>query len=67
MNNWSQWKDILVFSFATESFLLQGKVNRKTNRKKFKAVSCSRGRFGMGFAHSVTEEQLRKVGLFDKE
>lgn len=36
--SWSRWTDITTFSYAGEAFLLQGKVNSRTNAKKFKVI-----------------------------
>jgi hypothetical protein len=62
-SNWTRWEDILVFTFGYKNYLLQGKKNLKTNRKKFKVTSCSG--LSTAYASNVTEEKLVEKGLFD--
>ena len=58
-SNWSHWHDIKVFSYGNEAYLLQGKRNIKTNRKKFKMTSICKDQ-----GYNVSEEELRDKGLF---
>lgn len=39
---WSKWVDICTFSFGSCAYLLQGKVNKNSNSKKFKVVPLKR-------------------------
>jgi hypothetical protein len=62
--SWSRWTDITTFSYASQAFLLQGKVNSRTNAKKFKIISF-KTRTGIVKIGHMTMEQLALTGLID--
>ena len=61
---WSKWRDISVFNFGFESYLLQGRVHKKTNLKRFTIVPL-KGRFQSAYCGNMTEEKLAKASLFN--
>jgi hypothetical protein len=66
-NNWTPYTDILVFNYGYCSYLLQGKRNRITNRKKFKVTKCGGSPFSDAKTDSVTEEKLFEKQLFIRQ
>ena len=64
--SWSKWADISTFSYASEAYLLQGMVNRKTNSKQFKVTAIS-SRFKIADPRNVSIDELDKCGLIERE
>jgi len=61
--SWSRWTDIKTFQFAYGGYLLQGKVNKKTNAKKFRITEMKQS---FVIAETTCEiETLDKCGLID--
>ena len=52
---WSNWVDVAVFDYGSDSYLIQMKVSRK-NKKKFRNTKLS-GRF-----YQLAEVSLKDVG-----
>lgn len=64
--SWSKWVDIKVFNFGHEMFLLQGKVNSRSNAKKFRITGT--GKWGSSVCVNVMSiEELMERGLIDQE
>lgn len=63
--SWSKWADICTFSFAYNAYLLQGKVNKRTNAKIFR-VTAMKGMIGVADVGSIELDQLKKCGLIDE-
>lgn len=61
---WSKWVDIVAFNWAQESYLLQGRKNRFTNRKQF-AIRRSKQPWRVAECGYMNEERLRQAGLWD--
>jgi hypothetical protein len=61
---WSKWKDIDTFTFGTSAYLLQGKLNKGTNAKKFKVVCTADGAGGANIV-SIEFSKLEERGLID--
>ena len=64
--SWSKWVDISTFSWGSEAYLLQGKVNRRTNAKRFLVTAIS-SRFKVADPRNVSIEELDKCGLIERE
>jgi|LakMenEpi03Aug12_release.lakeMendotaPanAssembly.Ray.scaffolds.fasta_scaffold2760367_1 hypothetical protein len=58
---WSRWTDITTFSYGYDSYLLQGKLNKRTNSKKFKITSIT------SKDRSISLEKLIESGLIDTQ
>jgi hypothetical protein len=63
--SWSRWADICTFSYGDNAFLLQGKVNKTTNAKKFKVTAMKRFTGGAD-VKSMTMERLSECGLINE-
>jgi len=63
--SWSKWSDISTFSYGYKSYLLQGRVNRKTNAKKFK-VTPIKNKYGTVGVETMKMERLVECGLIDE-
>ncbi len=61
--SWSRWTDIIVFTYGYNSYLLQGKVNKRTNAKVFQVISF-KNKLGTASAN-LTMEKLDECGLVD--
>lgn len=64
--SWSRWTDICTFSYGRTACLLQGRVNKKTNAKKFKITEL-RQRFTLNDVHNMPIEKLNECGLIDSQ
>lgn len=65
--SWSKWADITTFPFAG-SYLLQGKVNKRTNAKKFRVTTISSGNmFSAQYLDGLPIEKLEESKLIDRE
>ena len=64
--SWSKWVDISTFSYASCAYLLQGKVNRTTNAKRFRVTAIS-STFKIADPRNVPIEELDKCGLIQSE
>jgi hypothetical protein len=64
--SWSRWTDIITFSYAG-AYLLQGKVNRLTNAKKFKITALRANHLGVAKVERMPIETLEKCGLIDQQ
>jgi len=64
--SWSRWTDICTFSFGYSAYLLQGKVNSKTNAKKFKVIS-TKGLVGVADVGVLEMKRLKECGLICEE
>jgi len=60
--SWSKWVDISTFSFGSSAYLLQGKVNKNSNSKKFKVVPLKRF-YQTGDIGSIEMSKLEECGL----
>ena len=63
--SWSRWTDISVFHYSSNSYLLQGKVNKFNNAKKFR-VTAIKNKFGIHSDASITMEKLESCGLVNQ-
>lgn len=63
--SWSKWVDIDTFAFNGMPYLLQGKVNRSTNAKKFRITRM--GTLMGTSSGSVSLDKLRERGLIDDQ
>ena len=63
--SWSKWTDINTFEFNSSPYLLQGKVNRVSNAKKFRVTTIGT-RFGTS-PRSMPFDELRKHGLIEDQ
>lgn len=61
--SWSRWTDIVTFSYAG-AYLLQGKVNSRTNAKKFKVIAI-KNRAGVAKMEFLDMNKLAATGLID--
>lgn len=57
------WKDIQVFNYGLQSYLLQGKRWKRTNVKVFKITQIG-GHALSSLSVKTTKEELQKVNLF---
>ncbi len=64
--SWSKWVDIDTFNYTSYAYLLQGKVNRATNAKRFKVVAIS-STFKIADPGHVPMADLEKAGLIERE
>lgn len=62
--SWSRWTDIATFSFGYNAYLLQGKVNKRTNAKRFR-VQSTKQVFAVADIGGISMEQLDKCKLID--
>lgn len=63
--SWSKWTDISVFTFGHDGYLLQGKVNRISNAKRFRITEQKQS---LKSAHSYASfDRLKEVGLIDEQ
>ena len=60
--SWSRWTDISTFDYAG-GYLLQGKVNKRTNAKKFKITEMRQ--CWKVAKTSVSMDKLKENGLID--
>lgn len=63
--SWSRWTDIDTFYYDTHPYLLQGKVNKRSNAKKFK-ITAIKNTIGHSSMQGLNIEQLFKCGLIDQ-
>lgn len=61
--SWSRWTDITTFAFGG-AYLLQGKVNSRTNAKKFK-VTAIKNKVGVAKLEHLSMDKLASNGLID--
>lgn len=64
--SWSKWADITTFTFGSNAYLLQGKVNRRTNAKKFKVTAMKR-LSGVADVGHMKMERLAECGLIEEQ
>ena len=64
--SWSRWTDIITFSYAG-AYLLQGKVNSRSNSKKFRVVQLRENSLGVAKVEHMPIETLEKCGLIDTQ
>jgi hypothetical protein len=63
--SWSRWTDIKTFQYGYGGYLLQGRMNKKTNAKIFRITEMKHS-----FVTTETTceiEQLDKCGLIDSQ
>jgi len=60
--SWSKWIDIDTFSFGGSACLLQGKVNTRTNAKKFRVTGMKKS-FNVHDIGHLKLEKLTECGL----
>jgi len=60
--SWSKWIDIDTFSFGMSAYLLQAKVNKSTNAKKFR-VTKTKNNFGVADIGNLKLEKLTEAKL----
>ena len=63
--SWSRWTDIDTFSYTAEAYLLQGRVNYRTNSKQFKVTSM-KNTFSLAHIGKLDIAILEDRGLIDK-
>jgi hypothetical protein len=63
---WGRWKDISVFHFHYQPFLLQGRVNKWSNQKHFKITSMIRCPSLNTTQFNISEDKLIESGMFVK-
>ena len=63
---WTKWRDVLVFNFIHQSYLLQGRENKITGAKSFKIVPC-KGFWDFARCDCVKKEDLIKSKLFKQQ
>lgn len=61
---WTMWTDILVFNYAGESHVLQGRRNVRTGRCQF-AVRNTKQWWRFSDCEDLTEKALRRAGLWN--
>ena len=59
---WSEWKDIQTFHWASDGYLLQGRVNLLSNAKQFR-VTKFKQLFTIAETPNITLEKLKSIGL----
>lgn len=64
--SWSRWADICTFTFLGDAYLLQGKVNRQTNEKRFMVTSTSPNFLNAADVGSIRMERLKECGLINE-
>lgn len=62
---WSRWTDIQTFGYDGDAFLLQGKVNRSSNAKKFR-ITCTKKSYRLANVSNVSMDRLNECGLADE-
>lgn len=62
--SWSRWTDISIFQYGNSSYLLQGKLNRRSNAKKFRITPTSKT---FGAQVIISLERLKTCGLINEE
>jgi len=62
---WSNWVDVLTFSFGSNAYLLQAKRNRRTNAKRFRVTEMKQ-RMETAAPSHVSMEELEERGLINK-
>ena len=61
--SWSKWTDISTFEYGDGGYLLQGKVNKRTNAKKFRITAMKQV---LIIAQTTqTMQRLNEVGLIN--
>lgn len=63
---WSRWCDICTFNFGYTPYLLQGKLNRRSNAKKFRVTAIT-NKIGVAYPGSVPISTLDEKGLIDSQ
>jgi len=64
--SWSAWVDICTFTWASNAYLLQGRVNRRTNEKRFKVTSTGSSIFTAANVGKLPMERLKECGLINE-
>lgn len=64
--SWSRWTDISTFSYGDSAHLLQGKVNRRSNAKKFRVTNMKKS-YSVIDIGRLPIEKLDECGLIDNE
>ena len=64
--SWSRWADIETFNFGSTPYLLQGKVNSRSNAKKFR-VTPIKNRAGVASGGTPKLSYLAEHGLIDEQ
>ena len=62
--SWSRWVDVDTFSFGSNAYLLQGKINKRSNAKKFR-VTGMKNRSGVADIGAIKIERLSGCGLIN--
>ena len=67
--SWSRWTDILTFTYGmvSEPQLLQGKLNKRTNAKKFRITSLKQKMTTKYHYGKIDMDVLDKNGLIDSQ
>lgn len=60
-NKWEPWSDVMVFYFAGESVLLQGRKHKKTYATEFRIVHPRKSCYA---PHNLTKEHMENAGLW---
>ena len=61
--SWSKWVDIQTFSFLGEAFLLQARVNKASNLKRFRVQRTRQDRLSATNVGMINIEKLENAGL----
>jgi hypothetical protein len=61
--SWSKWVDIQTFSFLGEAFLLQAKINKVSNLKRFRVQRTRQDRLSATNVGAINIEELEKRDL----
>lgn len=64
--SWSKWCDIQTFMFGSTCYLLQGKLNKVTNSKKFKVTQLKQN-FQTANIGLISLEKLKDHGLIEEQ
>ena len=59
---WKPWVDITTFTFGYQGYLLQGRVNKISNAKKFR-ITKMRQLFSVAEVSAVSLKELNEKGL----
>jgi hypothetical protein len=63
--SWSRWADISSFSFGSDAYLLQGKVNKNSNAKKFR-ITALKNNSKLADVQFMSLERLKECQLIEE-
>jgi hypothetical protein len=65
--SWSAWADICTFTWLDNAYLLQGKVNRRTNEKRFMVTSTNQRIISPQNVGEISMDRLKECNLINEQ